>query len=231
MAGRLLDWLFPRRCGYCGRPVETGQHTCPRCRRELPRIGTPVCPLCGREKGACGCRQRRHDFRRCVAPFYYEGLAKRGILRLKLYGKAYAAEGFAAAMAETVRREYQGIVFDAVVPVPVSDRTRRERGYNQSEKLADALGKALGIPMAAVLIKVADNQPQRSLPASQRSGNVLGVFDCVPGLAVGGKTLLLVDDIFTTGATLQECAKMLKLYGAGEVYAVAAASARLSNDR
>lgn len=132
MAGRLdrlLDWLFPRRCAFCGHPVETGQTACSRCREELPRIAGPVCPLCGREKGSCRCGQRRRAYRRCVSPFYYEGPAKRGILRLKLYGKVYAAEGFAQAMAETVRREYEGIAFDALVPVPISDSTRRERGF------------------------------------------------------------------------------------------------------
>lgn len=89
-----------------------------RCREELPRIAGPVCPLCGREKGSCRCGQRRRAYRRCVSPFYYEGPAKRGILRLKLYGKVYAAEGFAQAMAETVRREYEGIAFDALVRFP-----------------------------------------------------------------------------------------------------------------
>ena len=207
MAGRLdrlLDWLFPRRCAFCGHPVETGQTACSRCREELPRIAGPVCPLCGREKGSCRCGQRRRAYRRCVSPFYYEGPAKRGILRLKLYGKVYAAEGYAQAMAETVRREYEGIAFDALVPVPISDSTRRERGYNQSERLASALGKGLAVP-------------------------VLGVFDCAPGFVPEGQVLLLVDDVSTTGATLDECAKMLKIYGAEEVYAVTAAAARLSN--
>lgn len=232
MAGRLdrlLDWLFPRRCAFCGHPVETGQTACSRCREELPRIAGPVYPLCGREKGSCRCGQRRRAYRRCVSPFYYEGPAKRGILRLKLYGKVYAAEGFAQAMAETVRREYEGIAFDALVPVPISDSTRRERGYNQSERLASALGKGLAVPVVEGLVKVAENPPQRSLPASQRSGNVLGVFDCAPGFVPEGQVLLLVDDVSTTGATLDECAKMLKIYGAEEVYAVTAAAARLSN--
>lgn len=161
MAGRLdrlLDWLFPRRCAFCGHPVETGQTACSRCREELPRIAGPVCPLCGREKGSCRCGQRRRAYRRCVSPFYYEGPAKRGILRLKLYGKVYAAEGFAQAMAETVRREYEGIAFDALVPVPISDSTRRERGYNQSERLASALGKGLAVPVAEGLVKVANGR-------------------------------------------------------------------------
>jgi competence protein ComFC len=227
--GRAVDLLFPRRCGFCGQPVKAETSVCERCKEELPRILPPLCSFCGRGKASCTCRGKRRHFQRCVSPFYYEGLAKRGILRLKLYGKTYAAVSFADAMAACVIREYGGVVFDAVVPVPVSTSTLRDRGYNQSRLLASGIAARLSCPVEEALVKISETAPQRGMPAAQRSGNVLGVFDRTEGHDVSGKTLLVVDDILTTGATLDECAKMLKLYGAREIYAVTGAAARLSD--
>ncbi|MCI8553671.1 MAG: ComF family protein [Clostridiales bacterium] len=224
---RIGAWFFPRRCGFCGRLVKIDETVCGECKGELPRVLPPLCPLCGREKGRCACRAHRRHFLRCVSPFYYEGLARKGILRLKLYGKTYAAEAFAEAMAQTVKREYAGVVFDGIVPVPVSRRTQKARGYNQSFLLASALGARIGCQAEETLAKLVETPAQRELSALERSGNVMGVFDLRSGCCVTGKTLLLVDDILTTGATLDECAKILKIYGAAEVYAAVGAAAML----
>ncbi|HIW73451.1 MAG TPA: hypothetical protein H9684_03940 [Firmicutes bacterium] len=228
---RLLAVFYPERCACCRKPVPCGALACGECRAALPAIPPPVCPLCGAARADCACRGRRRTVERLTAPFYYEGGARRAVRHLKFNGHPDAAELLYTAMAETVRREYGGRLFDAVIPVPVGPATLRRRGYNQSAVLAKGLAEELGLPMEEALVKLWDTTPQRELPADRRGGNVFGVFDRAESADFAGKALLLVDDVATTGATLDECAKMLKLYGAREVYAVAAALSRLSKEK
>ncbi len=228
LARRLLAVFYPERCACCRRVIPCEAAICESCRADLPVIVPPLCPHCGAAKADCTCRARRRMTERVAAPFYYEGKARQAVRNLKFNRHPDAAEFLSAAMAETVRREYGACLFDTVIPVPVSQETRRRRGYNQSALLASGLASRLCLPMEEALVKLWDAPPQRQLPADRRSGNVFGVFDRVPDADVSGRTLLLVDDIATTGATLDECAKMLKLYGAREVYAVTAAVSRLS---
>ena len=230
-AQRLLAVFYPERCACCRKVIPCGELVCRECRAALPVISPPLCPLCGCAKTDCACRGHRRLTERTVAPFYYEGAARQAVWNLKFHNKPDAAEFLYTAMAETVRREYGDRRFDAVVPVPVSDRTLKQRGYNQSALLASGLARLLSLPMEEALVKRIDTPPQRDTPAPRRSGNVLGAFDCREGADFTGKTLLLVDDISTTGATLGECAKMLKIYGAQEIYAVAAAASRLSKEK
>ncbi len=230
---RLLAAVYPERCACCGRVVSCGELVCAPCRALLPVVEPPLCPLCGCGRSDCSCEGRRRLVEGIVAPFYYEGASRDAVRNLKFYNRLYAAEPLALAMAAVVRREWlapddgrPAVRFDGVIPVPVSRATFRRRGYNQSALLANKLAEALGLPMEDALVKLWDTPAQRGLPAYRRSGNVLGVFDRAAGADFTGCTLMLVDDIATTGATLDECAKMLKIYGAREVYAVAAALTR-----
>lgn len=229
---RIIDAVkrvfFPHHCYLCNRVLYPHQRVCAACLQKAPYIYPPVCERCGRSKDDCHCGKRRRHFERCVSPFYHKDVAQQGIYTLKSAGYCATVEGFANEMAEVVRREYGGIPFDFVTAVPLHKRERRERGFNQAEKLGQAVAKRLDIPYAAVLKKLTLTAPQKSLKAVERSGNLLGVFDVCGD--VGGKTILLVDDVITTGTTLDECAKMLKIFGAEEVYAVTAAAAVLSND-
>ncbi len=227
---RLLAILFPERCAACGEVIRPGEGVCSACRGELPRIGIPICPFCGREAAFCRCGKRHRHFERVVAPFYYDDAARSGMLRMKASGDRAAAAFFAGEMAETVRQYYADISFDGVVFVPSGRIAMRERGYNPGRLVAEELARDLGLPVRPILRKVVENRQQKSLTADERSGNVLGVFDLVDEAAADGKTFLLADDIVTTGSTLDECAKMLKIYGAEAVYAVAGVAARILPD-
>ncbi|MBQ7089272.1 MAG: ComF family protein [Clostridia bacterium] len=220
--------FFPNHCFLCNEVLYPHQRMCTNCLYKAPYILPPVCERCGRNKDDCRCGKRRRAFTRCVSPFYHKGAAQTGIYTLKNEGYDVTAAGFAAEMAEAVRREYGGVSFDFVTAVPLHKRELLDRGFNQAEKLGQALAKQMGLPYQTVLSKITVTAPQKELTAVERSGNLLGVFD-VCG-EVNGKTVLLVDDVITTGATLDECAKMLKIFGAEEVYAVTAAAACLSND-
>lgn len=221
----LLSILFPERCACCGRVVPPLTGCCAACRQELSLVLPPVCGNCGASREDCTCRQRRRHFDACVVPFYYEGPVKRGILRLKEQDDPQIAEFFAAYMAQVVRREYGSLRFDWIIPVPLTRARRKERGFNQSERLARALSRELTVPVSTALCKVAETRPQKELPALERSGNLLGAFE-VEGADLTGARILLTDDLITTGSTLDECAKMLKLYGASEVCVVTAARTR-----
>lgn len=221
----LVNLLYPDRCYLCGRVIGWQTGLCPRCRQEAPYVLPPVCAVCGRGEDVCVCRQQKRAFARCVTPFYYDGVGKRGIGQLKNTGNRTCVNGLAAEMAEVIRRYYGGIAFDVIAAVPQYAARERRRGYNPAALLAKALSRRTGVPYAPVLRKLFDTPPQKELPANQRGGNVLGTFDVTRDVA--GKTVLLVDDVITTGATLNECAKMLKIHGAAEVYAVTAAGAVL----
>ena len=220
--------FFPHHCYLCGEVLYPRQRLCTDCLDKAPYIYPPVCERCGRSKEECCCGKRRRTFARCVSPFYHKGVAAQGIYTLKSRGYRVTVAGFANEMAEAVRREYGGVPFDFVTSVPLHKWDYTERGFDQAAKLGQAVAERLNLPYVTVLKKITRTAPQKELKAVQRSGNLLGVFD-VCG-EVGGKTILLVDDVITTGATLDECAKMLKIFGADEVYAVTAAAAVLSND-
>lgn len=220
--------FFPHHCYLCNEVLYRHQRLCAHCRQKAPYIYPPICERCGRSKDACHCGKRRRAFARCVSPFYHKDVAAQGIYSLKGYGYDVTVNGLAGEMAEVVRREYGGIPFGVVTSVPLHKRDRRERGFDQAKKLGQALANRLCLPYAVTLTKIIRTAPQKELKAVERTGNLLGVFD-VCG-EVSGKTILLVDDVITTGSTLDECAKMLKIFGAAEVYAVTAAAAVLQSD-
>ena len=223
----LLTALFPRRCFLCGEVIRPRQRMCETCATGAPYIFPPICEHCGRNVDDCICGGHSRHFERCVSPFYHREQAKAGILALKENNYTETVEGFAREMAEVIRREYGGIAFDAVTSVPLHKKDLRRRGFDQAASLAKVLAAQIGVPYETTLTKLTYTEPQKELTAILRRGNLLGVFDVTAEVAE--RVFLLVDDVITTGSTLDECAKMLKLYGAAEVYAVTAAAAVLKN--
>lgn len=227
----VVNLFFPRRCCLCGQVIEWRQTMCAACCENAPYVMPPVCDYCGRGEDRCICRQHRRTFERCVTPFYYDGLGKSGIGQLKNAADSAVADGFAVEMAEVMRREYGGIAFDCLMPVPQYKKDERKKGYNPAALLARALSRRTGIPYVAGLRKLFHTTPQKELRAVARSGNLLGAFTVDEPRATDGNIVLLVDDTITTGSTLDECAKMLKIYGAREVYAVTAACSIYKDDK
>lgn len=226
---RLVAVLFPERCAACGEVILPGEGVCDTCRADWPTIGVPVCPRCGLEKAWCECRRRRRHYERVVASWYYDGAAARAVLRMKESGDPLAVAYFADTLADTVQQHYDELTFDGVVFVPCTRRDKRRRGYNPGELVARATARRLSLPCLPCLRKIYETTPQKSLSAEERGGNLLGVFD-VTEETLEGKTFLLIDDVVTTGATLDECAKMLKIYGAEAVYAATVAAARKTEE-
>lgn len=223
---RLAAFFYPERCPFCDKPVPFGKAACPECLARVPRDAQTVCTACGRPvtiaKGHTGC----NGFP-CVTPFYYDGAVRQAVLRLKFHGRRQYAQSLSAFAFDALEAAAGGRV-DAVVYVPMVRRAERERGYNQAGCFAKALAARLGVPCAHWLVKLRQNAPQRSLSAEERHKNVQGVFACRTGVPVEGKRILLCDDIITTGATLQECARLLMENGAASVVCCAIAHTALA---
>lgn len=224
---RLLSILYPPRCVCCGAVLPAGEELCEACAASAARIKPPVCLLCGCNLEDCEPRHRKTAYKGITAPFYYEGEVREGVHRFKFRDKPQSAAFFAREMAESVRKHMPGIPFDRIVCVPMLPAKEKERGYNQSALLARELAGLLGVPADChALRKCFDTPAQHECKGAQRRGNVFGVFEVPRPDLMQGKTVLLCDDVKTTGATLDECAKMLKLTGAKDVYCACIAVTR-----
>lgn len=209
----LLDLLFPPRCVFCGRLLEEGEGICPHCVRALPYThGT-------------GAEQRGEGITLAVSPLRYEGEVRQSIRRYKFEGRRWYARTYGGLMAACVREHLDGR-FDALTWVPLSQRRRKERGYDQALLLARSVGEHLGMEPEEVLCKVRHTRAQSGLSdGEERRANVRDAYRCSRPERVAGRRFLLVDDVITTGSTLAACAAVLRQAGAADVVCVTAARA------
>ena len=231
---KTVPWmLFTNRCPYCGRSMSMNKTLCEECEQTLPIISGERCKYCGAEKSRCNCKKHKRAFEAIVAPFYYENSIKKSILNLKFNSEDFIAKTLAKDMAETVNKSYKDISFDFICYVPFTVSQGLNRIYNPSELLAYNLSEELGIPVQRVMVKLFNTKPQHNMKYSERVGNVFGIYDVNDDVNLKGKTILLVDDVKTSGATLNECASILKIRGAEKVYCVvsAVAGTKLQEDK
>jgi ComF family protein len=220
-------WLLPAACLLCDEPVparEGDALICHLCRIRWRRIPHPVCQRCGqpsqKELDCRLCAEWPHGLARVRSAVWLEGSARQAVHQLKYEGWSRAAEAMAAAMDSL--EPLTGRVF--LVPIPLGGRRFRERGYNQSERIATALGARLGLPVRDdLLLRVRETRTQTALTPEARHANVAGAFR--PSRQVAGLELVLVDDVFTTGATLAAAAAALIGAGGARVEAVTFARA------
>lgn len=217
--------LFPRRCPLCGGALGRSERICGGCSDELVPIKRPICETCGRQLFECGCSGEEYWFSRCVAPFVYTRSARRGVHRLKSVGSPETASFFGKRMAATVRQEYAGACIDLVTCIPMNNADYRRKGFNHSALLAREVAAELELESnCALLIKPQKNSIQHSLGRAERLENVNGVFRAARTNLIAGRTILLCDDVMTTGYTLSEAARVLLEAGARRVVCVVAAS-------
>lgn len=224
---KFLFFFFPNRCYACGNIISTEKQFCEECENETEKISTPVCLYCGTENSYCKCGKKRNEFDGIVAPFYYSKSIKKALYNFKFNSKAEISQYFAEEMIKALYDNYMSLKFDGICFVPFSEKDKKIRKYNQSELLAKAISDKLNIPIFYELEKLYETPKQHTLKAIERSGNVFGVFKVKNPEIITGKSILLIDDIKTTGATLSECAKMLRLSGAECIYCLTAAVAKI----
>lgn len=222
----LLDALYPKQCVCCNAIIENGEEICDSCLRELERVDpNKRCMKCGLEKSNCRCGIYVYHFEACVAPFFNSTAARRGMYAFKFKRRPHYGIFFAREMAKTVAAEYSEIGFDAVTYVPLSKKSLCRRGFNQTLVLAEGISNIIGIPLLKdTLFSKSTLKSQHRLGKSARFKRVHNLYGFNEQVSkqLKNKTVLLVDDIKTTGATLDECARQLLFAGAERVYAVTA---------
>lgn len=218
----IVEAVYPNVCVSCGDVIPEGEHLCEYCDEMSAVVDfTKNCRRCGMPKKACECSKRVFHFSGCAAPFYNVGVTKTAMYSLKFAHKDYIANFFAERMAITVKTAYSDIDFDLVTFVPMSLRKKLKRGFNQAEILAKRISRHLNVPLCDGALRIGNTAKiQHELTGEERFKNVKGKFVANKKYNLTGKTVLLVDDIKTTGATLDECAKQLLLLGADEVYCI-----------
>jgi ComF family protein len=226
MLSMLVDILLPSRCVGCGRPVSSRQnHLCRACSMRIPFL-SDSCPVCSGllKNGTCKtCAERHWYFTKNVTVAEYSGMAREIIHRLK-FNKIRGLHLVCAALA---RRELDshGIRADVITWVPMNSKKKWARGFNQSELIAKKLSRLTGIPGKPLLREKRKTETQRELGIRDRFINTLNRYRAVPDISIRGSSVLLVDDVYTTGATINECARQLRSSGARDVFSLTIARA------
>lgn len=216
----LFDFFFPPKCPLCGENQESlpDERPCPACLSQIKFFSSPRCPRCGisfhsasESDHLCSeCLTEQRYFTKARAICQYDGLIVEAISRFKYGGVTRLARPLASLMAEYRDPEFLLPDFDLILPVPLHPGRLRQRGFNQSLLLARYFGRKHSIPLEFTALRRArPTQPQTRLSGSERQTNVRGAFEVRKPEVVAEKRILLIDDVFTTGATVRECAKVL----------------------
>ena len=227
----LTNLLYPPACLLCERPSPAARTVCRRCERALPATLAPACRRCGVElRGAfdarmdcTACREAPRAFELARAPWRYAGPTQLAIRRFKYHYRWRLGRWLADGMAQTARDSLPLEDVSAVVPVPLHGLKRWLNGGNPAEDLARPIARSLGKPcLPRALARTRWTATQTRLSWHERSRNVREAFTAFPG-DVSNRTILLVDDVLTSGATASACALALKRSGARAVYVLTAA--------
>lgn len=237
----MLNLLYPPKCIFCGRRLEPGNKTgtCPECANTLPfcrkyvrcrRCGKPIADSAG---GFCeGCSVRRNYAKGITSAFVYIDNAKSAVIALKKEYNAFYAKTLSLYVAEMIKYDFGGLEFDFAVSAPPRKKNYNEENFDHAACLAREVALRMGIPYKkGVLYQTEKLRKQSDLHHDERLLNVKGKFAVRHPDTVRGKTILVIDDVYTTGATIEECAAELRRAGAYRVYAATAATTVKQNSR
>ena len=230
----ILKFLYPGTCPVCGEVQEQlvtddgVARICPDCEKKLKRVATPFCLRCGkpletdrvRREYCADCMRRRHAYVQGRAVFVYQGAIIGSMHRLKYSNRRDYAAIFAREAYKTYADWIKRIAPDALIPVPLHKKRRQERGYNQAELIARELARLTGIPVEnKLLFRGTNTKPQRQLSVEERKNNLKNAFQMSKNI-VQLEKVLLIDDIYTTGSTVDAAAETLMSAGVKKVYAL-----------
>lgn len=227
----LLDIIYPPRCPMCGDIIIPGKGlVCPDCAPKLPYVGEPACARCGKalekeEKEYCfDCGRRNHFFDQGVSVWSYNEMVKNSIYRYKYRQKREYAALYIEELAKVLVKRLPYWKPELLLPIPVHKTRLRQRGYNQAALLADGLSRRFSIPVREdILVRRKKTRPQKELSVQERRNNLRQAF-AVNTSALTAEAVVLVDDIYTTGATVDVAAELLKKAGVSRVYFITLAS-------
>ena len=219
----ILDVIFPRRCAVCDRVLPLGEkEICKECKSSLKYLSEPLCFQCGKpvkeeEEYCYDCRNKKHFYNQGAALFSYEYI-RLSLYRFKYAGRKEYAEFYGKQMAACFREKKSLWKAQALVPVPLHKKKQRSRGYNQAELIAGELSKCWGIPVnTKLVIRSKNTKPMKEIVGTDRQNNLkkafkLGVND------VKLDTIIIIDDIYTTGSTIDAVAKVCREAGILNIY-------------
>ncbi|MBP5184326.1 MAG: ComF family protein [Lachnospiraceae bacterium] len=237
----VADLLFPVTCPVCGDVVvPKGRRICSDCKKMLPYLKGPACLKCGKpvafptDEYCDACLGRERSFDRSASVFEYNTLMQRMIGDYKFRNRKDFALFFSDELETGFKNHFTGEGIQALVPVPIHASRKRFRGYNQSAILCGELSKRLDIPVYGCLVRHKKTVPQKTLDAAERRKNLQDAMSFVEPedfLSAGfkPKKVLIVDDIYTTGATAEACAEILKENGIEKVFVLSIATGNKTN--
>ena len=220
----LLHLLYPACCHFCGQSLTADGPFCDACQNALFTDPSPICPRCAATVGPFAvidgrcthCRDESFSFDAAMRLGSYEGFLREAVLRMKNHSGEGLAELFGELWAERAKSAFHALGIDALAPVPLHWRRRWRRGYNQSEAVAHGLAARLRLPCRSSWLRRTRATPmQTAQTLAGRRENVRGAFAAT--LPLAGRSILLVDDVMTTGATASEAARALRSAGGARV--------------
>lgn len=220
----LMSLFFPRRCPLCDKVIRYGEKVCGDCIGKLPYIREPLCKKCGkqleneRQEFCSDCGKKVHHYLQGKAIFIYRKEMKLSMYRFKYSNKREYADFFAEEAVKRYGMWMEQMKIEVIVPVPMYAAKKRSRGYNQAEVFAKALSKESGIAVDCCLVKrVKNTAPLKTMNGKERKYHLKGAFQVCTNIVKYNK-VLLVDDIYTTGATIDAIAEQLKHSGVKELF-------------
>lgn len=234
----IIKYIFPENysCLICDRDVFNNPYCiCKNCFDALPFMTERVCLHCGDPLVSDGdyckrCKGKKFIFDRAFAPFIYKNEIRSLIFDLKYNNKKYIAKYLAKFMADIIIKNK--IYVDTIIPVPLCDKRLKSRGYNQSELLAKEISNMLNISLNTESLKrVKETPTQTKLDFIDRQMNMKDAFKVYKPKLIKDKAVLLIDDIYTTGATILECSKVLRKAGVKAIYCLTCAHTILTDDK
>ena len=220
-----LNILYPRHCPVChGILKDQESLVCPECENGINRVGSHYCLKCGKpvkaqEEYCAACRGHKRAFDRNRSVFLYDGKLRQSLVRYKYYGAREYGDFYAESVCRFIGDEIRRWDPDVLIPIPLTAAKQRMRGFNQAGYMAERIGTKLEIPVSHDLLKkIHETRSQKKLNAAQRKQNLRNAF-CVKE-DLHGYTVLVIDDVYTTGSTMEAAALCLKAAGAEKVYCI-----------
>ena len=241
MLQNLLDWLYPPTCIACGQiiplhlPQPRSMLLCGKCQTLFSPVAPPLCHTCGvptaRPVPRCvSCFGKERHFTTNRAAFLYDDLMRDMMHELKFRQNKQIAHSLGKLWATHLAGTFTCEKDTYLTPLPLHPKKQRERGFNQAEILARRLSETLGIPCVHALTRTVDTPPQSGLHPRQRIENVQDAFAVADGISPRGNTYIVIDDIYTTGASMNECARVLKAASAADVLGMTLSIVEKGND-
>jgi len=233
MVNYILNLIYPPKCIFCNTilPPGTQIEICDKCYGEAPFVKGKVCRICGQPITApygpdqcIDCKKTIHYFVQGISVFEYRGMVRDAIVRYKFIGRKRYSRTLGLLMLNRLRLMTNWPIFHMIVYTPLYKKKLINRGYNQAELLASVIADGLQCRLEkSILVKTRDTLPQSKLTRNQRFQNIKGAFAVRSPEKLQDMNILLVDDVYTTGATVNECARLLMEANANSVYVITAA--------